>query len=176
MFIHLREISSQGNIAEIHEQIHIDSLLRGLPEIVSAKPLQVDLAAKQEGEQRVLVAGQLSTNVVFACSRCLTEFAQDVVVPFRERFMLNENGQAVQEVESVEEENDEIHVVQDPKVDIEPFVVETLMLGLPFIPLCSDACKGLCSVCGTNLNEHSCDCKQEKIDPRLAGLADFFKK
>lgn len=175
MFIHLRELSSQGNVAVIHEQIHIDSLLKGLPEVVNAMPLQVDLEAKQEGEE-VLVLGQLSTKIVFACSRCLTEFKQDVVVPFRERFVLSENVQSIEKDEELVDESEEIHFVRDSKVDLEPYVIETIMLGLPFIPLCNDACRGLCSVCGTNLNEHSCDCKQEKVDPRLAGLADYFKK
>ena len=38
--------------------------------------------------------------------------------------------------------------------------------------LCSESCKGLCVVCGTNLNVSECDCDTEEIDPRL----EMFKK
>jgi uncharacterized protein len=37
-------------------------------------------------------------------------------------------------------------------------------------PLCSDACKGLCPTCGTNLNRGTCDCTSEWEDPRFAAL------
>ena len=40
--------------------------------------------------------------------------------------------------------------------------------------LCSEDCKGLCAVCGKNLNEGPCDCKPEP-DPRLAVLAQLLK-
>ena len=36
---------------------------------------------------------------------------------------------------------------------------EQFVLTLPMKPLCSDDCKGLCPVCGTNLNRGTCDCK-----------------
>src|SRR6266576_1070387 len=40
-------------------------------------------------------------------------------------------------------------------------------------PLCGDECRGLCPVCGTNLNRGSCDCNREWEDPRMAALRAF---
>jgi uncharacterized protein len=40
----------------------------------------------------------------------------------------------------------------------------------PMKPLCSDGCQGLCTVCGGNLNQQTCTCLNELIDPRLAPL------
>jgi uncharacterized protein len=55
-------------------------------------------------------------------------------------------------------------------------VEEALQLFMPFAPLCSNDCKGLCQTCGQNLNEHKCSCSNEKIDVRFAALKDLFKE
>ena len=52
------------------------------------------------------------------------------------------------------------------------------MAGMPAITtslLCNENCKGLCPVCGCNLNVEECSCEVEDIDPRLAVLKDFLK-
>ncbi|NMA14219.1 MAG: DUF177 domain-containing protein [Clostridia bacterium] len=41
--------------------------------------------------------------------------------------------------------------------------------------LCREDCKGLCPICGSNLNIKQCRCERESIDPRLAALKNFFK-
>jgi uncharacterized protein len=44
---------------------------------------------------------------------------------------------------------------------------EQFYLSLPMKPLCRQDCRGLCTVCGTNLNRETCDCKRDWEDPRL---------
>jgi uncharacterized protein len=53
---------------------------------------------------------------------------------------------------------------------------EQFYLALPMKPLCSEGCKGLCAMCGTNLNKGSCDCKREWEDPRLAALKELKRE
>jgi uncharacterized protein len=53
---------------------------------------------------------------------------------------------------------------------------EQFYLALPMKPLCSEACHGLCPVCGTNLNRGTCDCKRDWDDPRLAPLRELRSK
>jgi uncharacterized protein len=43
-------------------------------------------------------------------------------------------------------------------------------------PLCSEACKGLCPQCGTNLNRGSCECQNKWHDPRFEKLRVFRKE
>ncbi|MBQ3561654.1 MAG: DUF177 domain-containing protein, partial [Oscillospiraceae bacterium] len=43
-------------------------------------------------------------------------------------------------------------------------------LEVPFQLLCREDCKGLCPVCGSDLNEKTCNCNQKQIDPRLEKL------
>ena len=51
-----------------------------------------------------------------------------------------------------------------------------LLLALPAYPVCQEACKGLCSVCGANLNERECSCDRRVPDPRWAGLEKLREK
>jgi uncharacterized protein len=55
-------------------------------------------------------------------------------------------------------------------IDVDPVVREQLVLMLPTYPVCQESCKGLCSVCGANLNERDCGCDRHVPDPRWAGL------
>ncbi len=61
-------------------------------------------------------------------------------------------------------------------LDIKDQVWECLILLLPEKVLCKEGCKGLCPVCGANLNLTDCNCRQEEIDPRLSVLRDISKE
>ena len=60
-------------------------------------------------------------------------------------------------------------------VDLRSAVEDNFCTSLPIRFLCSQDCKGLCHVCGKNLNDGACDCENEEIDPRLAVLKSFLK-
>jgi len=48
-----------------------------------------------------------------------------------------------------------------------------VILSVPMKPLCKEDCKGLCPVCGANLNYEDCGHTQEKVDPRLLKLKEL---
>jgi uncharacterized metal-binding protein YceD (DUF177 family) len=54
-------------------------------------------------------------------------------------------------------------------IDLEPLFREQFVLAIPYAPLCSETCKGLCQQCGIDRNTATCTC-EPPIDPRLAGL------
>ena len=62
------------------------------------------------------------------------------------------------------------------QIDIGEAVRDGMLLSLPMKNLCSDACKGLCPVCGTDLNYDQCGCDGEEADPRMQRLRDWFKE
>ncbi len=61
-------------------------------------------------------------------------------------------------------------------IDLDPFVREQVVLSLPGYPLCMEACKGLCPLCGANLNESECGCDRKPPDPRWAEIEKLRKK
>ena len=72
------------------------------------------------------------------------------------------------------EDNDDFLVVSDMRLDLDELIEEDVNLELPTKFLCDEDCKGVCSMCGKNLNKNQCDCK-EPIDPRLEGLLQFLE-
>jgi uncharacterized protein len=60
--------------------------------------------------------------------------------------------------------------------EIDDLVREAVILSVPAKPLCSENCKGLCPVCGTDLNRSTCSCAKKDIDPRWDQLKGLLKK
>jgi uncharacterized metal-binding protein YceD (DUF177 family) len=50
---------------------------------------------------------------------------------------------------------------------------EELRLALPEFPECRDGCRGLCPMCGSDLNETECDCSRKEPDPRWGVLREL---
>ena len=73
------------------------------------------------------------------------------------------------------EDDDSYLVVEDGLLDIEELVVSDILLALPSKFLCKTDCKGLCPVCGTNLNDSECSCEKKQFDPRLEALKELLQ-
>ena len=72
------------------------------------------------------------------------------------------------------EDNIEIVLLEDGKVDVGDLARTEFILEMDMQTLCSEDCKGLCARCGADLNLGPCSCKKE-IDPRLAALAKLLE-
>jgi uncharacterized protein len=134
------------------------------------KPVQVDLSVSKSGTQ-LICRGKAATSVKLECSRCLLIYDQPVVSDLD---FVVDFGEGQQEFNS-EEDN---YFVVDPSsnfIQIDNMVREAILLALPLKPLCSKDCKGLCPICGTDLNKSGCGCVKRETDPRwekLKGLLD----
>ncbi len=98
------------------------------------------------------------------CDRCGKAFSQEKEIVYS--CMLAEELQ--------NEDNDEIVLLEDGKVDVGDLARTAFILGMDTKTLCSEDCKGLCSRCGADLNLGPCSCKKE-TDPRLAVLAKLLE-
>ena len=98
------------------------------------------------------------------CDRCGKEFRQEKEIPYS----------CVLAEEIQNEDNDEIVLLEDGKVDLYDLARTAFILGMDTNTLCSEDCKGLCSRCGADLNLGPCSCKKE-TDPRLAALAKLLE-
>ena len=70
---------------------------------------------------------------------------------------------------------DEQFYIKGYNLDVDQLVGNELTLNLPMAVLCSDDCKGLCPVCGQNLNIKDCGCDTTYIDPRFESLRSLLK-
>jgi uncharacterized protein len=99
------------------------------------------------------------------CDRCGEETVKHYKVPI-ERVL-------VSQLEN--DENDEIILVQDFKLDLYEPVYTEVVLAMPSKHLCTKDCKGLCFKCGKNLNDGPCGCATKEVDPRLRALAELLE-
>ena len=69
---------------------------------------------------------------------------------------------------------DETNYICGFNLDVDTLVYDEVLIELPYQVLCSEDCKGLCKVCGQDLNSGSCQCDQQVLDPRMAVIRDIF--
>ncbi|MGB9792836.1 MAG: YceD family protein, partial [Thermacetogeniaceae bacterium] len=117
----------------------------------------------------IYVKGQVKTTADCTCSLCLASFPLDIAFPFEETYY--RDGEA-----SSQRKEEAVRTYEGDEIDLGDVIEEGLILALPMKPLCSPDCKGLCPVCGCDLNQQQCSCDTQTIDPRLAVLKDFFKE
>ncbi len=131
---------------------------------------------------RVLLDGSFEAKVSAPCNRCVN----DVLVNIPVRFSLNFVPQKPRDPEGEGDDDgagpnagsfriDEVDSEPfDGKViRLDPIIAEQLVLALPVSILCREDCKGLCSVCGEDLNDKECGCQRKVVDIRLAKLKDI---
>ena len=123
-------------------------------------------------KQRFRLAGRVQTILELPCSRCLEPFTQPVDAEFELRYVprMENAGEGEREIE---EDDLSTSFYDDDQIDLGELMREQFLLALPMKPLCTDDCKGLCSICGTNLNSGTCTCSREWEDPRFAALKMF---
>jgi uncharacterized protein len=113
--------------------------------------------------------GTVKTTLELPCSRCVEPFQ----LPVENTFDLRYQPHAVNTGEGereIEEDDLTTAFYENDQINLRELMREQCYLALPMKPLCRDDCKGLCSICGTNRNRGTCDCKREWEDPRLAVL------
>lgn len=127
-------------------------------------PVELDLRleAVMEG---VLVTGTASAVLEGECVRCLEPIRDELEVTFQELFVYDDIRDSAEA-----EEDDEVSMLQDDLVDLEPLLRDAVVLALPFQPLCQDDCPGLCPECGVRLADQPDHAHEAPIDPRWAAL------
>ena len=99
----------------------------------------------------------------FVCDRCLAEGEREITLDFSEDYAKTPG------------EADETEGYDGETIVLDPLVRDTLLVAEPLRELCKSDCKGLCPVCGQNLNEGTCTCNTFVPDPRLAALESLLK-
>jgi uncharacterized protein len=138
------------------------------------EPVRLHLDIAKTGE-RFRLTGRAQTVLELPCSRCLEPFTSPVDASFDLVYhpMAANVGEGEREVE---DEDLSTAFYDDQQIDLGQLMREQFYLSLPMKPLCRDDCRGLCPVCGTNLNRATCDCNREWEDPRMAVLKNMKRK
>ena len=143
-------------------------------EYTVAAPVHLAMDVHKDGSAD-RVTGRVQTRLRLECGRCLEPFEIPIDGAFALRYVPEPGPGADGDEREVSEDDLETAFYKDEAIDLGELMHEQFVLALPMKPLCSEACKGLCVHCGTNLNKATCDCTPEWTDPRLAALKHLVK-
>jgi uncharacterized protein len=133
--------------------------------------------AGQGGQFRL--AGRTQTTLELPCSRCLEPIRVAVDAPFDLRYQPHapsDAGDGRNGEREIEEDDFATAFYENDQIDLGQLMREQFYLAAPMKPLCDAVCRGLCPVCGTNLNRSTCECRRAWDDPRFAVLKTLGTK
>lgn len=162
MLVEISQIPEEGLDLQYQDHLHDGE---GLWEPKTPVKASLHLEKRAEG---VFVSGSFSITVGLFCSRC----SDPVILPVEDAFEIYFTPPHPTLDENLELSPGELDVefLEGDRIDLLALIKENILLSLPVQPLCREECRGLCPRCGVNLNEASCNCHKEEIDPRLALL------
>lgn len=113
------------------------------------------------------VTGSIVCAVSLTCFRCLETFERTIEAGLCEHVLW---------AEGVTPESTDEYCVDQGNLDLEPIFRDAICMALPARRLCRPECRGMCPVCGADLNVETCECSGNKVDPRLAQLEELKRK
>ncbi|MDW7667483.1 MAG: DUF177 domain-containing protein [Bacillota bacterium] len=165
------KISLKEFIEGKDKKLHIKKNLKELSieNIELVKPIEISLQLFKVDDD---INGNIEITFEYTeeCSRCLKKYTNEIKDKV-EVFITSSKDEF--NADSIDYYN---LLLEKDEINVEDLVKEIFNINRPLKPLCSTKCKGLCPKCGANLNEEDCNCKKEKIDPRLGKLKELLDK
>jgi uncharacterized metal-binding protein YceD (DUF177 family) len=101
-----------------------------------------------------LLRGELVGDLETPCARCLEPALVHVDVPLTVTFV--PAGAEDVDPDDDGEADPDVITFKGGELDLSDELRDELMLAIPFNPLCDEACRGLCPLCGGNRNLVPC--------------------
>lgn len=150
----------------------LNDMLEASGAVLSA-PLALELHLERVGDV-ITIQGTLRGEAVMHCGHCLNAYLHKLAGDFRLKATPKATERRYEkEIELLESELDEFPY-EGNILDLREIVQEQVLLALPLAPLCREDCRGLCAVCGCNLNTDACGCETKQGHPAFAGLKDLL--
>lgn len=168
MLISLKNLFEKENSREEKEvSWDIRTFDTGTGSYPIAETSNIKVELQHTGKKNIQVRLQTACVMLIPCDRCL----KDVNVPFKIDIDKKINGKSPEK----KDDFDDTQYIVDDCLDLDKIIRDELLLAWPAKILCKEDCKGLCSVCGHDLNTGDCGCDREVKDPRMAAIQDIFK-
>ncbi len=158
-------MSNKSGMMELTVPFEPDSLnIGGVPEKIKEKS-DVELELTVTGHDRLGIKASFTAVVEAQCDRCLKDVDVPVKVLIDREVELNSP-----------EEMDDAYFICGYDLDVDQMISEEILIGFPMKVLCREDCRGICKVCGADLNDGECACDRTELDPRMSVIRDVFNK
>ena len=135
------------------------------------KPLHTEAKVWKVG-QSFFLRGNVTTTLRLTCVRCLNDFSFPLFSSFDLTLSPLKKAPAEEEVE-LKEEDLESNFFEGGEIHLSEIACEQVFLEIPYKPLCREDCRGLCPVCGKDLNLSACHCIPENSESAFSALKNL---
>ncbi|MBQ7085557.1 MAG: DUF177 domain-containing protein [Anaerotignum sp.] len=136
--------------------------VKDYPDVVEfVEPVRIEGTLKNEDDVFVLDA-VVKTTALMECSSCLAPVRKELSFEIKERFA--HTGR----------DDEETETFTGDQIDLADYVKRGIIGELPMRVECREDCKGLCPICGKDLNDGDCGCDRTIRDPRFESLRALF--
>jgi len=181
--LHVPSIADEGEHYEIDTT---EGWFRGLltEKVSHLQPIADKCSARVDlyrtGEN-VSLNGEMHLELKPICGRCSLEYEDTMEIPLARHLapyfaMPGQKDADLEEEIELNAEDMEFSFYHNEEMNLSEILSEELLLALPLNFVCQEECKGLCTVCGANLNQASCECRIENDYSPFAALKNFKVK
>lgn len=167
MLIDFRELLF-GTRDLISQQVELEmnTINNGVSSYDIVKKEPFELCLTKAGKGKFHISAKSFVRLRIPCDRCLEPVDTDV------DFVIDESIDMAEASE--DEESEEKDYIDGYNLDVDKLVFSEILLSMPRKILCKEDCKGLCLVCGANLNIAECGCDRSVLDPRMSVFKDIL--
>lgn len=168
MLVNLTDVfTSEGKVVTMEAPLEFETVQCSGEDFPVVNKELVQLKLTNQGQGKALVEAAASLSVDLRCDRCLGEvnhvFALTAAVEVLSPDKADE--------EQLEEQES---FMEGYELNVDNLISNEIMTSWPMKVLCRPDCKGLCPVCGKDLNTGACGCDTFVPDPRMAAIMDVF--
>ncbi len=160
----LHQLQSKG--LKIDEEIDLSDLVKTHPDIRDISPVNVKGRA-DINSTKVTFHLSISGSMVLPCSRTLVDVPYPFSIDTTETFLLKPTDYEMEE---------DLYLPDGDLIDLIPIIKEIIVVEIPMQVFCDDVTneEGAAPQVGKDWEVISEEDQKNKVDPRLAGLANFF--
>ncbi len=135
------------------------------------------LSIRPTGAAAFHIKGRVQADPELECSRCLKAFTYHIDTEL-DITLAPEKALGTGPEHELDRSELDVEFYQGEEIEPLDLVKEQLLITVPMVPLHHPDCKGLCPVCGTDLNEADCGCKKDVTGEfgAFSALKDLLKK
>ena len=168
MLINLSDVlTSEGRTETVTAPVEKMSFISRLGKFPIQEKSPVAFTFTNIGRDKVKAEGSVRFVFETRCDRCLGEVPTVLELKFN-RVIVSPGVTADDEAE------ESPNYMEGYQLNTETFVYNEILVNWPVKILCREDCRGVCPVCGQNLNVRECGCDSFVPDPRMAVIQDIF--
>ena len=135
-------------------------------DIFSKEP--VVLTLKNIGKGKVLVTAKTTFGFELNCDRCLKPVTYTMDIDAQQEVISPDY------LGEIDEDAEQTVFMEGYQLKVDDLIYSDIVLNWPMKSLCREDCKGICRICGKDLNTGECGCDTFVPSPGLAGIKEIF--